>query len=296
MNAPAIQVFDLTKDFGKKKGVFDVSFSLMENEFVAIMGESGAGKTTLMRLIMDFVRPDSGKVLIEGKELSEDNARLRKLLSYVPGEINYPDLPSGKAFLLEQMALLGKDTSKKADALIQAFQLDVRARPRRMSKGMKEKLALVSALMADCPILLMDEPTNGLDPLMREEFLRQMKREKAEGKTLLLVSNDYEEIEALCQRAIRIEKGKLVDVVEIPSLNDPEEKVFQAGFAKPETIVFPAFVSLRSYEKEKGLYTLAIDKKDIAAFVRWLSSTPVLFLYEKRFGLRDYFSRKEKSV
>ena len=106
----------------------------------------------------------------------------------------------------------------------------------------------------------------------------------------------YEEIEALCQWAIRIEKGKLVDVVDIPSLNDPEEKVFQAGFAKPETIVFPAFVSLRSYEKEKGLYTLAIDKKDIAAFVRWLSSTPVLFLYEKRFGLRDYFSRKEKSV
>lgn len=294
MKSEVLVVKGLTKDFGKGKGVFDVSFSVGENEFVAIMGESGAGKSTIMRLVMDFVRPDKGQVRILGKPLDEENAAMRKKISYVPGEINYPDLPSGKEFLHEQMALLGIDSSTKADFLIQAFQLDIRARPRRMSKGMKEKLALVSALMGDCTIQLMDEPTNGLDPLMREEFLRQMKREKQEGKTLLLVSNDYEEIEAICDRAIRIEEGRIVDVVDLSSINDPEKKAYQVGFGPHTPLDFPKFIHANPSSTEQGIYTLAIDRKDTASFIEWLSAMPVLFLYEKRFGLRDYFSKKEK--
>lgn len=279
----------LTKSFGKDKGVFDIFLAMKRGEAFAILGESGAGKSTLLRLIMQFVHPDEGKIELFGRQTEKGNLPKEKI-AYVPGEINFPDLPSGKAFLLEQMALSRQDCRKKADELIQSFQLDITARPKKMSKGMKEKLALVSALMANKNLLLLDEPTNGLDPLMREVFLQWMKREKEEGKTILLVSNDYEEVEAFCDKAILLKKGRIDDILDINALSSKKERIYLLSLKKEDRIPFP-------YERTKEgkfLYLVHVLKEKQNEFVQFLSQAEVDFVYEKKEGLRTYFEERRK--
>lgn len=289
-----VQIDSLTKDFGKGKGVFDVSLVLRRNEFLAVMGESGAGKSTLMRLLMSFVFPDCGKISVFGKDAIKERPFLSTRIAYVPGEISFPDLPSGKAFLKEQMALLGIPCEEKANSLIRRFQLDVTARPRSMSKGMKEKLALVAALMPDRPLLLLDEPTNGLDPLMREVFLRQMAEEKKEGKSLLLVSNDYEEVETLCDRAVLLEKGHIADIVDIRSLRNDRSTVYTIAFKRlPED--WPAVERKETAAKDGSpVFQVSVPRTKTGTFLEWLSRQSVSYVYEKESGLRDYFSKKEE--
>lgn len=294
LGSQAITIDEVTKDFGKGKGVYDVSFSVRQGEFVAVMGENGAGKSTLVRLLMDFVRPDTGTMTILGKTVGAD-LEIRRLVSYVPGEINFPDLKSGRAFLKEQLALYGMGNSKKADFLIKDFQLDIDARPKRMSKGMKEKLALVSALMAERPVLLLDEPTNGLDPLMREVFQQQMLREKKEGKTLLLVSNDYDEVEALCDKAFLLSGGRIVKAADLHKIHIRQEKTYIIGFNEEnDSRKTMQDWNIGGDDRDWRQLRLSIPLNRERELLAYLSHLRIAYFYQKEDSLRDEFEERRK--
>lgn len=215
---PVIELENLTKDYGEGRGIFDVSLSVSRGEVFGFVGTNGSGKTTTIRTMMGFVNPTSGSAEIESKNCSECATELKEKISYIPGEIQFPTFSSADAFFDYQSELLQiKDTTRRRD-LIERLKLDSSVNPRKMSKGMKQKTSIVAALMADKEILILDEPTTGLDPIMRETFIELIKEEKARGKTIFMSSHLFEEIEEVCDRVAILHEGRIVAILTIAEL------------------------------------------------------------------------------
>ncbi len=206
-----IGVEHLTRDYGSGKGVFDVSFGIEEGTAFGFLGPNGAGKTTTIRHLMGFLRPQAGKCTIDGLDCWKESFRIQEHVGYIPGEINFFDDMTGVEFLhfIEKYRKVGRSSRK--DELLELFELDPRGKMKKMSKGMKQKLGIVAALMHDPQILILDEPTSGLDPLMQGRFVDLIAAEKGRGKTILLSSHMFEEVERTCDRIGIIRKGRLVE-------------------------------------------------------------------------------------
>jgi len=166
-----IEIRNLTKDYGLSRGIFNIDLEVKKGEIFGFVGTNGSGKTTTIRNMMGFIRPDSGSVYIMDHEVNYDTTQIMRHIGYVPGEIAFPDIGDGDAFLKSQAEMMGLKTMEYAKYLINKFKLDTTANLKHMSKGMKQKTAIVQAFMAEPDILILDEPSTGLDPLMRETFV-----------------------------------------------------------------------------------------------------------------------------
>lgn len=215
-----ISVENLTRDYGDGKGIFDVSFAVREGEVFGFLGPNGAGKTTTIRHLMGFLNPKSGKCSINGLDCWKDRDKIQARLGYIPGEISFFDDMSGVEYLrfMEKYRKIG--TGSRKEELLDFFQFDPKGKIKKMSKGMKQKLGLVAAMMHDPEILIFDEPTSGLDPLMQSKFIEFVATEKEHGKTILLSSHMFEEVERTCDRIGIIRGGKLVAVDSVEALRD----------------------------------------------------------------------------
>lgn len=236
MSETLISIHNLTKDYGNGRGIFDISLEVKRGEVYGFLGTNGSGKTTTIRNMMGFIRPDHGEVNILHMDSWKDSVEIKRYVSYVPGEIAFPRLATGSVFLKSQAEYLGVTDYTYMNELIRRFQLDPSANLRRMSKGMKQKTALVAALMGDKEILILDEPTTGLDPLMREVFLDLIREEKAKGKTIFMSSHIFEEVEEVCDKAAIIKDGHLFDVIDVYALRHGVEKTFYVTFAREDDI------------------------------------------------------------
>lgn len=216
--SPAIKVENLTKDYGKQRGVFGLNFEVGKGEVVGFVGTNGSGKTTTIRTMMGFVNPDSGAVIINGRDSIKDSTELKSDIAYIPGEIQFPTFRSADAFFDYQAKYFGLKDKVRRNELISDLKLDSSVNPRKMSKGMKQKTAIVASLMDEKEILILDEPTTGLDPIMRESFIELIKSEKARGKTVFMSSHIFEEIEEVCDRVVIIHDGKIVAILSIDEL------------------------------------------------------------------------------
>lgn len=230
MSDTIIQIKNLTKDYGRGHGIYDVSLEVRKGEVFGYIGTNGSGKTTTIRNMMGFIRPDKGNVSILGLDAWNRSIDIKPFVSYVPGEISFPKLNSGTDFLKLQAEYLGVTDFTYMNRLIKMFQLDPTANLKRMSKGMKQKTALVAALMSDRDILVLDEPTTGLDPLMREVFLDLIREEKSKGKTIFMSSHIFEEIEDVCDKAAIIKDGRIADMINVYGLRHEKEKWFTVVF------------------------------------------------------------------
>ena len=191
-----IKLNGLTKDYGEGRGIFDVNLNIEQGEMIGFVGTNGSGKTTTIRNVLGFIKPTSGTAEVNGLNSWEHASEIAKNVGYVPGEIAFPDLKSGTDFLKCQAEFFNMTDMSRANELIERLQLDPRANLKRMSKGMKQKTALVAALMNDAPIIILDEPTTGLDPLMRVTFLDIIKEEHRKGKTIFMSSHSFDELES----------------------------------------------------------------------------------------------------
>lgn len=234
MNDTLIKVEHLTKDYGKGHGIFDVSFEVKKGEVFGYIGTNGSGKTTTIRSLMGFIQPDKGTAGVLGLDAWKKAIEIKPHTSYVPGEIAFPGLRNGTDFLKLQAEYLGVTDFTYMNKLIKMFQLDPTANLKKMSKGMKQKTAIVAALMGNREILILDEPTTGLDPLMREVFLDLIREEKAKGRTIFMSSHIFEEIEEVCDRAAMIKDGRLIDVLDVYALRHEPKKRFRAAFRRTE--------------------------------------------------------------
>ena len=292
----------LTKDYGQGRGNFDLSFHLEEGKTLGLVGENGAGKTTFLRLLMGFVKPTSGNASVYGHDCTKDAPLVKRFVSYIPGEINFPDLPTGKDFLLQYAHEIGanEEALSKMGNVIQALQLDITAYPRRMSKGMKQKTAIVAAFMKECPLMLMDEPTTGLDPLMRDTLLNLLLEEKKKGRSIIMSSNTIEELEKVSDYVALISKGKLVDIADCEAIKNRPFRDYKIEFLNERDYLFmrkkyePYII--RDQEKYHQL-TLRYPKEKAGELLRNLTSTPLKFLSEVPYSLQTYFdeSRLKKT-
>lgn len=284
-------VQNLTKDYGDGKGVFDLNFTIKKGEVLGFVGANGAGKTTTIRHIMGFLKPDAGNITIHGLDAYIDSEKTKKYIGYVPGEIAFPDLKSGTEFLKSQAEFLGLKDMSFANYLTQKLQLDPTANLKRMSKGMKQKTALVSAFMNDPEILILDEPTTGLDPLMRLAFLDILEKEKAKGKTILISSHLYEELEKVCDRVALIDKGHIINITDMNDVKNRPQTDFKIEFNSPKD--FESFKKLdykiiRIQEKFNQV-TISIEKQNIQKLLKDLTSYDVKFIAEVKYTLEKHF-------
>lgn len=290
-----ISIKSVTKDYSENRGNFDINLDVYENEIVGIIGENGAGKTTLIRQLMGFVKPDSGEIKILGYDAYKDAAICKNFIGYVPGEINFPDVKNGNLFLHEYGEKLGVKDFTYANTIIKRLQLDVTAYPKRMSKGMKQKTAIVSALMLQAPIVILDEPTTGLDPLMRDEFLKIVSEQKQKGTTIIMSSNTIEELEKVCTKICFMSKGRLIDVAKKDDIYSIPLKDYEIVFADinalKKTVKDSKFL-IKVINESKNLVRFRIDIKDTKQFLNMISKCDIKFINIYPYNLVSYFDDK----
>jgi ABC-2 type transport system ATP-binding protein len=236
MDKIVIKVQGLTKDYGYGRGIFGIDLEVRKGEIFGFIGTNGSGKTTTIRNMMGFLKPDSGKSALKGLDSWAESASIMRHVSYVPGEIAFPPLATGTEFLKSQADYLGVKDFTYMNHVIGLLQLDPSASLKRMSKGMKQKTAIVAALMGEKDLLILDEPTTGLDPLMRGVFLDLIREEKEKGHTVFMSSQLFEEVEEVCDRVAMIKDGRLVDTVSLYDLRHPSEKHFAIEFSDAEEL------------------------------------------------------------
>ena len=206
-----IKVNNLTKKYKNGKGIFDISFEVGQGEVFGFIGPNGAGKSTTIRHLMGFLKPDSGTSAISEYDCWVNSEQVKSKIGYLPGEIVFPSEMSASDFIKLQAGIRNIVDKKKTEELIERFNLNINVPIKNMSKGMKQKLAIVSAFMGDPEIILLDEPSTGLDPLMQRELIALFKEEKRKGKTIFLSSHIFEEIENVADTICIIKDGKIVE-------------------------------------------------------------------------------------
>ncbi len=286
-----IEIYDLTKDYGSGRGIFDLHLSISKGEMVGYVGTNGSGKTTTIRHIMGFIKPTSGQVTVEGLGSWEHSSEIVKKIGYVPGEIAFPDLKTGIDFLKCQADFLGLHDMSYANELIERLQLDPGANLKRMSKGMKQKTALVAALMADPEIIILDEPTTGLDPLMRLEFLNIIKEQHQKGKTIFMSSHSFEELETTCDKACLISDGRIIDICNMNAIHHRKTKDFKIEFYNAAD--YQSFIDGRNditrLQPQYNQATVRIDSDRTAELLMVLKGKNVKFISELPYTLEMHF-------
>lgn len=286
-----IELNNLTKDYGEGHGIFGLNLKIEKGEMVGFVGTNGSGKTTTIRNILGFIKPTSGSASVNGLSSWEHSSEISKNIGYVPGEIAFPDLPTGTEFLKCQADFLKLKDMSYANELIEKLQLDPRANLKRMSKGMKQKTALVAALMNDSPIIILDEPTTGLDPLMRATFLDIIKSEHKKGKTILMSSHSFDELEQTCDRVALISDGHIIDVCNMDDIRNRPVKEFKIEFNKKED--YDKFLkegyNIIRLQEQYNQATISISKTDTAKLLGVLDNYDVKFISEIPYTLEKHF-------
>ncbi len=254
-----IRIESLSFVYRSGKGIFDLNFSVGQGEAFGFLGPNGAGKTTTIRNLLGFTRPTKGNCLINDLDCWRDAALIQHDLGYLPGEITFFDEITGTQFLNLIASMRGDGEKQRRKSLLERFELDPTGRIRRMSKGMKQKLGIVTAFMHDPAVYVLDEPTSGLDPLMQNEFVELVLEEKERGKTFLMSSHNFEETYRTCDRAGIIREGQLVAVEDVHSLKSSQRKTYLVTLARPEEI---------EYLRSAGLDLGKISKNTVEVVVK----------------------------
>lgn len=293
-DAPALAAEGLTKDYGSSRGIFDVTFTVPRGQMVGYVGTNGSGKTTTLRHLMGFLKPDSGSATVLGMDSWERAYDIKRYVAYVSGEIAFPGVRTGEEFLSIQAQLAGVKDVSLMHELISALQLDVTASLKRMSKGMKQKTALVAALMTDAPILILDEPTTGLDPLMRDTFVEIMLGEKAKGKTIIMSSQLFDEVEQTCDRVLLINGGRIIDDALMSKIKNEGVFSYNVSFGDPNDYrMFLAQINGIT-RKDDELLTATVDvrQETLNAFFAALDGKNVKAITQTKYDFEGYFNSK----
>ncbi|MCQ8265614.1 ABC transporter ATP-binding protein [Streptococcus suis] len=285
-----IRVENMTKDFGHGRGIFNVDFQVGKGEVLGFLGPNGAGKTTTIRHLLGFTQPSKGTAKIMGLDCLGQHSQVMQYVGYLPGEIALPEGLTGWQFIRMMQQMRQIESDDYLHYLLDLFELDPSGSIKRMSLGDKRKLAVVTAFMGNPDILILDEPTSGLDPLMQEKFIQFMVEEKRRGKTILLSSHIFPEVEATCDRIIIIKEGKLVAEVNAKELKNEDEKQYSLYFDNYQDLT-DAVASLGGEEHETEALRLdvQVQTSQLPNFLGGLRQLRPSKITENRFDLESYF-------
>ena len=283
-----IEISHLTRDYGGGKGVFDLSFSIPKGEVFGFLGPNGAGKTTAIRHLMGFLRPEKGELRINGLDCRSRASDIQKTLGYIPGEMAFPEGMTGAGFLRFMAEYRGMKDFRRAEQLMERFELNPAGKLKKMSKGMKQKIGIVCAFMHDPDVLLLDEPTAGLDPLMQNRFIDLILEEKQRGKTILMSSHLFEEVERTCGRIAILKEGHLAAVEDAASLKAKRQKAFVVTFDGEDTAKAFAAEKLTVTGHDKNRVTVTV-RQDMGEFIKALARYPVTDIDVAEQSLEEIF-------
>jgi ABC-2 type transport system ATP-binding protein len=283
-----IRMQGLTKRFPGNKGIFGLDLEVERGEVFGFLGPNGAGKSTTIRHLMGFIKPDEGEARIGGLDCWRNASEIQRFSGYLPGEIALPEGMSGEGFLRLIAGMRGMRSGGRRDELLQRLQLDPAQPVRKMSKGTRQKLALVAALMHDPEVLILDEPTSGLDPLMQRVFIDLILEEKSRGKTIFMSSHQFPEIERTCDRVGIIKEGRLVAVESVQEMRRKERKAFVVTLGSDGEIPRLEQAGLTIY-RENGRTVEIEVQGDLNTMIRALAGVNVLHLETKTLDLEERF-------
>ena len=288
-----INVEHLTKDYGYGRGVFDVSIKVHRGECYGYLGPNGAGKSTTIRHIMGFSKTSVGKVEIFGQETFGNTDKILQRVGYLPGEPALPLYMNGWEFLKMMEDMRGERNEEMLNHMIELFKLDPSMSIKQMSLGDKRKLAVVSAFMNDPDVLILDEPTSGLDPVMQKVFIDFILEEKKRGKTILLSSHIFSEVDATCDTISIIKDGKHVSTFKAGDLKNQDKQTFILHFLDKENMDLYVKKNTKFEIVETNdinlTATVEFNKKDYKEFFDSLFGIKIKEFEEKPFTLQDYF-------
>jgi ABC-2 type transport system ATP-binding protein len=291
MNATAIAVSGLVKTFGPTRALDALDLEVRTGEVHGFLGPNGAGKTTTIRILLGLLRADAGHAELLGGDPWRDAVALHRRLAYVPGDVSlWPSLSGGEVIDLLGRLRGGLDP-KRRDDLIQRFDLDPRKQARTYSKGNRQKVALIAALAADVELLLLDEPTAGLDPLMEASFRDVIREELHSDRTVLLSSHILAEVEALADRVSIIRAGRVVESGTLADLRHLTRTFIQAELAAPPDGLLQQVAGVHDLEVDGTRVRLQVDAEQLDAVLRRLTSVGVRSLVSQPPTLEELFLR-----
>ncbi len=283
VNLTIIETRGLTKYYGKTRGIEDLNMEVESGEIFGYLGPNGAGKTTTIRTLLGFLNPTGGEAHILGMDIQEDIVNIKKEVGYVPGDLSLYGGLTGQEFLDFFSSLKGS-RDDLLEVLLERFQVPLDRAIQGYSRGMKQKVAIIQAFMNDPKLVVMDEPTAGLDPLMQETVYEFLREQKERGRTVFFSSHILSEVDKICDRVGIIREGKLVALEDIQSLKDKRGKRVRVKIeGDPKRFNGPKDTKI-----EDGWIEFVVED-DINPWIRELARFKVMDLEVENFSLEDIF-------
>lgn len=230
---PAIETFELTKSYGRARGIVAIDLRVERGEVFGFLGPNGAGKTTTIRTLLDLQRPSSGRATLLGMDSRRDSVAIKRRVGYLAGELALYEQLTGREQLAWLARLRGGIDAGVVKSLTERFGVELDRPIRDLSKGNRQKIGLVQALMHEPELLILDEPTSGLDPLVQDEFLRLVQQIASSGRTVFLSSHDLDEVQRVADRVGIVRDGRLVTVESVETLRRRAVRHVEITFARP---------------------------------------------------------------
>ncbi|MBI4733157.1 MAG: ABC transporter ATP-binding protein [Chloroflexi bacterium] len=265
-----IEVTNLTKYYGKSRGIVDVSFKEEEGEIFGFIGPNGAGKSTTIRLLLSLIHPTSGSARVFGKDVTTHGPEIRRDIGYLPSEVFYYEGMKVIDLLKYSASFYGKDCTERLHELSEYMELELNRRISDLSYGNKKKVGIVQGLLHSPKLLLLDEPTAGLDPLMQRKFFDLIRKENTRGVTVFFSSHILGEVQRLCTRVGIIREGRIVEISDIRTLQQDNYKKVNVTAAGLDQATF-ALPGVTNVQVEDGTLHFFF-KGDINAVLKKLSS------------------------
>lgn len=293
----AIRIQKLSKRYAAT-GPFalkDLSISVKRGEVYGFLGPNGAGKSTTIRLLLNFIQPSSGSATILGNDILTDSLKIRQSLGYLSGDFRAYEKMTGKQFLEYMASLQPLKRAKTQADLVKRFQVPLNKRIRDLSKGNRQKIGIVQAFMHEPDILILDEPTDGLDPLKQEEFYALVNERQAAGATVFVSSHNLTEVQKMCDRVGIIRDGKLVGESNIAEMETEAAQTFEVTFAnKISQSAIKAVSGVKSV-KIDGTHATVHVHGNLSPFLSFLGKHQIKSLATKELSLENEFMRYYES-
>ncbi|WP_342276421.1 ABC transporter ATP-binding protein [Spiroplasma endosymbiont of Nebria brevicollis] len=287
-----IDLNNITKKYESNVGCFNINITVNKGTVYGFIGPNGAGKTTLIRQMVGFIKSDEGNGTILGYDIWKNSKEIMAKTGYLSGEVMLPEYMTGINYLKTIADIRNNVDWNYTKKLIEYFDFNPKTKIKKMSKGMKQKIAIISAFMHKPELLILDEPTSGLDPLMQKKFDKLVDNFKKENKTIFMSSHIFGEIENNCDKVGIIKNGKIISEVLIEDIKNNSEKNYEIKFSK--NVDYNNFISSKKWNivnknNKNKILTIFISNAEIDNFLKEISVYKIDYFRELPFDLEKFF-------
>jgi ABC-2 type transport system ATP-binding protein len=285
MGTMLLQTEQLTKDYGGFRALDALSLSMGPGEILGLLGPNGSGKSTALRLLLGFLKPSSGRAAIAGHDCWRDAVSARRQLAYLPGELRLYENMTGRQLVRFLGQLRQQVLPADVDALGRRLDIDLDRPIAHLSSGMKRKVALLQVLLPRVPLVIMDEPTNTLDPTMRDELLAQLREARQRGQAVLFSSHVLTEAEQVCDRVAILRRGQLVHLQDMRALRQAQRVRVRFAAEAPQPPTLPGMLVR---QRQGDLLTLEY-RGQLSPLLAWLAQQTIVDLHVEPLGLSEIY-------